>query len=56
MVILRSDLDIITAPANIQSGEERLALELFEDMGDLWYGINIPDHLLVDFAIVLYWS
>jgi hypothetical protein len=56
MVILWLDLDIIIAPANIQSSKERLALELFKDMGDLWYGVNILYRPFIDFAIVLHWS
>jgi hypothetical protein len=56
MVVLGADLDVVVPPLNIQSCEQHFALELFEYMGDLWYGIDIPDHPLVDFSVVLYWS
>jgi hypothetical protein len=39
MAVLWPDLDVVVTPANIQRGEECLALELFENVGDLWYGI-----------------
>jgi hypothetical protein len=37
MAVFRSDLDVVIFPSYIQGSEERLALELLEDMGDLGY-------------------
>jgi hypothetical protein len=56
MAILGSDLDIIISPPDIECGEERLALELFKNMGDLWYGVDVSDCPLVDLSVVLYQS
>jgi hypothetical protein len=56
MVIFRSDLDVVVPPSDIQGGKECLALELFKYVGDLGYGINIPDCPFVDLTIVLYQS
>jgi hypothetical protein len=56
VTVFRVDLNVIITLANIQSSEEHLALELFKDMGDLWYGIDILDCPLVDLVVVLYWS
>jgi hypothetical protein len=51
VAVLRSDLDIIISPVNIQHGKEHLALKLLKDVGDLRYRVYVVDCPFVDFLV-----
>jgi hypothetical protein len=50
------DLNVVIAPVDIKRSKERFALELFENMGDLGYGVDVLDRPLVNLSVVLYRS
>jgi hypothetical protein len=56
VAVFWSNLNIVVTPVDVECREERFALELFKNVGDLGYGIDVSDRPLVDFAVVLHWS
>jgi hypothetical protein len=56
MTIFGLDLDVVIAPSDVECSEERLALQLFEDVRNLGNRIDVADRPLVNFPVVLDWS
>jgi hypothetical protein len=56
VLIFGFDLNVIVAPTDIKGCEERFALELFKNVGNLGYGVNVANRPLVNLLVVLYQS
>ena len=51
-----TNTNIVISGSDIEFGEQRVSLEFFGDVFNVWNRVLIPDRSVVDGSIVLYWA